>query len=146
TPRFCCSGCEAVYHILKQDGYTRYYDILKQTGTVAPKPDPFRADDGLADPDIWATPGKPGVLSLYIPSMTCAACVWLLETATTKLNGVAQARVNIEDRVLSLRIHAGVDAPTVLSSVIKTLASYGYSPIPVSRRNPSLEFRSSLIR
>ncbi|MBI5547968.1 MAG: heavy metal translocating P-type ATPase [Deltaproteobacteria bacterium] len=86
--RFCCSGCEAVYGLLQDQGLLRYYDLRGEPCAPA-QPSPARAHEWLSAFDV-----SRGRLSVDVQGIHCSACVWLLEEVYRKQPGASQIRVN----------------------------------------------------
>ncbi len=106
-PRFCCSGCETVYHALSSCGLDSYYAMRRE---LAAAPEPavarprHRDHAGLDDADRLAEHGfSPGQVVLRLSGLHCAACVWLLERLPKVLPGVERARVDFGKATLELR-------------------------------------------
>ncbi|MEI7892784.1 MAG: heavy metal translocating P-type ATPase metal-binding domain-containing protein, partial [Myxococcales bacterium] len=78
---FCCSGCQAVYGLIKRSGLERYYDLRGATGTPV-------SDSGTSSRDRkWLEPLEAKLaeargiarVDLDLQGIHCTACVWLLE-------------------------------------------------------------------
>ena len=84
---------------------------------------------------------------LLVEGIHCAACVWLIERAMMRMQGVLAANVNLAGK----RLHVRWDNRRVkLSSLIKELSRIGYSGVPydpeaaegaVKKANRALLFR-----
>ncbi len=103
TRSFCCVGCEAVFRTIADAGLTAYY--RNRTGVAATPPDAEAARtqhevDRLFELDAVrasyvATPSVNDCSAdLYVDGITCAACVWLAESALRHIPGVTAATVN----------------------------------------------------
>jgi Cu2+-exporting ATPase len=99
--RFCCTGCEAAYGLVRGLGLDAFYRRRENADgalcpeTAAPSFDalPLIRDDadGLKS------------LELMISGLTCGACVWLVEQALAAEADVIKARVSFSTRRLDLR-------------------------------------------
>lgn len=88
---FCCQGCQAVYHILHQEGLDRFYEL-------APKdlpPPNAEEEKGNFDSFAWLD-GKDSVgqLSVGVQGIHCTACVWLFEEMFEREEGAKEIIVN----------------------------------------------------
>ena len=103
TRAFCCVGCEAVFRTIADAGLAAYY--RNRTGVAATPPDADTASaqrevDRLFDLDavradyVAAAAADSCSADLYIDGITCAACVWLAESALMRVPGVTAAAVN----------------------------------------------------
>jgi Cu2+-exporting ATPase len=125
--------------LLQADGYARYYDLLLDSGAHAGRMDNQDPSGDLSDPLLWVARDQSGADAVYVPAMTCAACIWLLEHAVKQESGVAWSRVNLEERILKVGLEPGSDDRSVLKTIIGKLQSYGYPPAPLARK---LSFRN----
>ncbi|KAA5607288.1 heavy metal translocating P-type ATPase [Roseospira marina] len=104
-PGFCCTGCEAAFKLVNGLGLDRYYErrcLDPDTRALKPESDP----DAIPDYTPHLSEGAQGgevTLPLLVEGLHCAACVWLIERLLTLQPGVAQARVNMTTRRLTLR-------------------------------------------
>jgi Cu2+-exporting ATPase len=99
--RFCCTGCEAAYSLMRGLGLDAFYRRRKTAdGVLRPE---------IAAPSFDALPlireDADGVksLELMISGLTCGACVWLVEQALAAEPDVTKARVSFSTRRLDLR-------------------------------------------
>ncbi len=93
---FCCTGCQAVYGLLHEQGLTRYYDIAQgDTAPVAESPHErsFAWLDALV---ARSEDGSSSVCSLEldVQGVHCAACVWLMNELFRRQDGGASFTVN----------------------------------------------------
>lgn len=64
-------------------------------------------------------------LTLTIPQMHCASCIWLLERLYQLNPGVQESQVNFMRKEIVISFHPG---QTTLKEVVKLLAALGYEP------------------
>lgn len=124
--RFCCKGCEGAYHLIKDMGLKSYYERRM----VDPEVKPLRPDEDSAQIDYKAhihCDDDTETLYLMVEGIHCAACVWLIETALSRQDGVLEARVNMTTRRLVLRWEAGACDPNQL---VATITGLGYRLVP----------------
>ena len=126
---FCCNGCETVYGLIHEHGLERYYDLAEAPGIIPSDAEDryeFLEDEALSselhDFDLGHTRG----ITLNIPAIHCAACVWLLEKMHTLHPGIGRSEVNFGRRQLRLQYK-----PTQLSlqELAGLLDRLGYAPV-----------------
>ena len=99
--RFCCTGCEAAYGLVRGLGLDAFYRRRESA-------------DGMLRPEIAAPSfdalslireDADGVKSLHlmISGLSCGACVWLVEQALAAEADVIKARVSFSTRRLDMR-------------------------------------------
>ena len=131
--QFCCDGCRTVFAVIHGAGLERYYaeraEIdLNRTGASPSSKSYAELDDPafLAEYTRAAGPGLSEV-ELYLESLHCPACVWLVEKLRRVAPGVVRASV---DLVRSTVRVVWPPAEIRLSSVARALYSLGYPPHP----------------
>lgn len=152
---FCCAGCQAVAQTLHASGMGHVYD-----GPIA-FAKPIEGDRRTEAEAVWATYDLPVMrerfvrtradgaeeLSLAIGGMRCAACVWLIERALSRVPGVREATVNYATERARIVGDAGAMR---LSAVFAAIADVGYEAWPdqpsARRTAEARERRSLLIR
>ncbi len=93
---FCCTGCEAVYGLLKDNGLERYYELRGESES------PAREAGGQAHEALWLEPfvaklraaKGPERIQLDIQGMHCSACVWLVDRLFERKAGALRVTVN----------------------------------------------------
>ena len=152
TSEFCCSGCETVFEILRDEGLPSYrdlnagYDGFQPRRAVSSKRSDYLF---LDDPDYLETvSSSPDQLNLYLEGVHCAACLWIVESLPKMVPGIRSARLSLGDSVVHLEKESGV---SVFSEAASTLALLGYQPHPIAKRSDRLalqknEDRKSLIQ
>ncbi len=125
--RFCCRGCQGVFHLLKEANLDRFYQIKGQT-PLTPPPEKTRADLARFDSEGFTrrfVREKEGVheVSLVLENIHCAACVWLNEKVLERLDGVLESHINFTTHKAKIRF----DPKKVkLSQIVQTIRSIGY--------------------
>lgn len=97
-PQFCCIGCAGAFSLIHDLGLDSYYQ--RRVENASPKPDET-PPEGLADSVTQRSDGQCS-LDLAVDGLTCAACVWLIESVLARHPQVTKARVNMTTRRLSL--------------------------------------------
>jgi Cu2+-exporting ATPase len=99
--RFCCTGCEAAYGLVRGLGLDAFYRRRETAdGALRPEAAPPAFD---ARPLIHEEADGVKSLDLMISGLTCGACVWLVEQALAAEPDVMKARVSFSTRRLDLR-------------------------------------------
>jgi len=147
---FCCSGCETVYTLLYRKGLDRYY-ALADTPGLTPQEDPthyeFLEDPALNDRlHDFQIADRAGI-TLSIPSIHCAACVWLLENLYQIHDGIGLSEVNLNKRQVRIQYN---NKTLTLPELARFLDGLGYPPvftlIDTDQTNEPSQTRPLLIR
>lgn len=138
---FCCHGCKTVYTLLQETGLTSYYEIEDTPGsTVKDKRDnrDFLDLEEVKTRFIDFAEGNQNKVAFYLPSVHCAACIWLLEKLDKLNNGIIKSEVNFLRKELTVLF----DSERIsLKEVVLLLEDLGYPPDlqrdqNQSRKNP----------
>lgn len=126
---FCCDGCVMVYDILKSKDMGTYYDINTAPG-IRKKSATSEYYDYLDQDDIKASvldfhDGDTCRIKLYIPSIHCSSCIWLIENLCQLHKGVITSSVNFNRREASITYN---EAEIKLSELMNLLSSINYKP------------------
>ncbi len=129
--RFCCKGCQGIFHLLKDEGLDSFYAKMGDT-TLSPPTEQFEASTNFDTPafaERFITQTKEGFsqVSLIIEGIHCAACVWLNEKALHKMDGVVEAHINYTNNKARITWDAG---SVKLSSIIDMIRAIGYNAFP----------------
>lgn len=127
---FCCEGCAVVYELLADSGMESYYELEKNPGITLRKP---LGNDDYAFLDIPEIQekildfddGHTWRVTLEIPAIHCASCVWLLENMHRLESGILQARVNFQKKEVS---YVAESARLTLRQLVERLHRLGYAP------------------
>lgn len=127
---FCCSGCQAVYSILKEKDLCTYYKLPDAKGN-SPDKNYYKGKYQYLDlPEIKqkvVSFSENGVTQVnwYIPSMHCSSCIWLLENLHKLHGGVSAALVDFPEKTVRISIR---DEAIRLSELAGLMSSVGYEP------------------
>jgi Cu+-exporting ATPase len=129
--RFCCKGCQGIFHLLKDEGLESFYLKMGET-TLAPPTEQFEASSNFDTPafaERFVTRDKEGLLqvSLVIEGIHCAACVWLNEKALHKMDGVIDAHINYTNNKARITWDGKI---LNLSAIINMIRAIGYNAFP----------------
>jgi len=108
---FCCSGCQAVHHLLKEHQVHKDGERFDITGPR--KPEYAYLEESEVIEDLCAhRSGNWTVVHFSIPGIHCSSCIYLLENIMRLHSGIASCRVNFlakeasftfDEEMLSLR-------------------------------------------
>lgn len=126
---FCCSGCVAVYEILKKGKLYKYYDIENAPG-IRNDQETQQVYEYLEQEDIKKSvldfyDGRYAKIRLYIPAIHCSSCIWLLENLEKLNSGVIRSEVNFNKKQVSVSFD---ESKITLSSLMVLLQSIHYKP------------------
>jgi P-type Cu2+ transporter len=121
--RFCCAGCAGAYEAVRGLGLEAFY--ARRTGPG------IKPDSGAPAHDFAGrtTRGPDGVcaLALMIDGLTCAACVWLVESLYAREPDVIDARANLTTGRLTLRWRG---EPARAETLVALAARLGFRLVP----------------
>jgi Cu+-exporting ATPase len=127
---FCCAGCRTVYELLHENGLGRFYAIESTPGSRIG--DGRHADafayldsDAIRRQIVDFCDGRTTRVTFQVPTIHCAACVWLLENLFRLKPGIGRSQVDFPKRTVSLSFDT---TALKLSEVVGLLASLGYEP------------------
>ena len=127
---FCCLGCKTVYEILHDNGLDAYYRIDDNPGNT------LKHEKGNT---YYAFLEKPYIIQkildyseetlakvrLYIPSIHCSSCIWLLENLYKLKKGIQVSIVDFPRKTVRIDFN-----PRQISfrEVVEMLSALGYPP------------------
>lgn len=141
---FCCSGCQAVYSILKENDLCTYYQLPDAKG-ISPDRNYYEGKYNYLDlPEvrdkvITFSEGDVTQVNWYIPSMHCSSCIWLLENLHKLNPAVVAAQVDFPEKTVRISVN---EKELSLSGLANLITSIGYEPyislndIEVKKRTP----------
>ncbi|WP_197328028.1 heavy metal translocating P-type ATPase [Ralstonia syzygii] len=150
---FCCAGCQTIAMTLHASGMGHVYD-----GPIAFA----RPIDGEARTEAeaaWATYDLPVMrerfvrmrkdgaeeVSLTLAGMRCAACVWLIERALTRVPGVREAIVNYATERVRVVSDVGAVRLADLFAAIADVGHEAWPDQPSTRRAAEARERRHLL-
>lgn len=141
----CCTGCEAVATAILSGGFDAYYRVRSESARHEPAgtgqgtesdrdPRLIDADDLEQFDSLQAQAGivratESGCeVVLLLERVRCAACLWLIESALSRIPGVTEAGVNYTSR----RARVVWDPVRVrLSEILREISRFGYGAVPL---------------
>lgn len=131
---FCCSGCRGAYDLIHGWGLAEFYDLRDQIGSEETKAVAFRSHYEHFDSHAFLgestpveTPGGLMVTNLAIHGLHCGACVWLLENAAQRVEGLESVRVKMSDHTVRIVFDSN---RTRLSNIAQLFDKLGYELAP----------------
>lgn len=125
---FCCHGCQTVYSLLKDTGLSNYYNIQTAPGktkTSQSNSHDFLELSDVIDKMVDFREGNQNRVTFYLPSIHCAACIWLLEKLHKLNAGVQHSEVNFLRKELTVRFDS---SKISLKELVILLEDLGYEP------------------
>jgi len=124
---FCCQGCKTVYTLLNDTGLISYYEIDKDSPGSTIKSNHTNKDfldlEEVKRQFIDFTEGSRNKVTLYLPSIHCAACIWLLEKMEQLNAGVYRSEVNFLRKEVTIHFNSEVVS---LKELVILLEDLGY--------------------
>ncbi len=125
---FCCQGCKTVYGIITDHDLTYYYDLQASAGSspngVEGKYD-FLDSADIVEKLVSFNSGELQITTLYIPTIHCSSCIWILENLN-KLNGAIKfSQVDFPKKSLQVNFDPRT---TTLKELVELLSRLGYEP------------------
>ncbi len=147
---FCCLGCKTVYELIHNLNLSDYYKFCKEIYTSTPpkvqeRDDCFNYDsyceeltsqeikntyqshnpqDQFFDIDQSCIHKK---IFLMIEGIHCGSCIWLIEEALNKTDGILFARMNLSTKRLKVIWRNDI---LTIKEIAQLLQNLGYRPLP----------------
>ncbi len=127
---FCCFGCKTVYQILNEKELKQYYEIEKMPGIKVEAEEvgdkyAYLDLDEIKDKLLDFSDGGINKISLFVPAIHCASCIWLLENLNTLSPGILHSSVNFPKKEVSITYR---DQNISLRKLVELMASIHYIP------------------
>lgn len=126
---FCCHGCKTVYTLLQDTGLSSYYQIEDSapgsTVSFGKGNKDFLDLEEVKRQFIDFSKGSQSKVTFYLPTVHCAACIWLLERLEQVHAGVIRSEVNFVRKELTILFN---DEKISLKEVVILLEDLGYPP------------------
>lgn len=130
TDEYCCNGCRQVYLFLHGEKLGRYYEILETQQKSAPtqEGEPYRVSETADLAAVFRWGANPHAYAFYVPSLTCAACLWLMQKALRDIAGVESIDVDLSRKLVHVRAYD--DSPLVVPQLLERMRLLGYRALP----------------
>ena len=127
---FCCNGCKTVYQLLNENKLFSYYDMEDAPGIKIDTEDfgskyAYLDNEEIKEKIFDFSEGDYKKVTLYIPSIHCSSCIWLLENLHTLNKGVTNSIVNFIKKEVSITFN---EKEITLRRLVELLASIHYIP------------------
>lgn len=127
---FCCRGCQTVYDMLHGSGLATYYTVETTPGASQKRRIRSSSWSFLDQPELIASlldfrEGSVSRVTLFVPTIHCSACIWLLECLPQLNSGIMQATVHFLKKEVSVTFRHDTVS---LRSLVELLQSVGYPP------------------
>ena len=127
---FCCDGCKLVYEIIDGNGLCDYYKLQSHPGISQIKPlrndkYSFLDDESICSKLYQFTNGDLTIITLYIPSIHCSSCMWLLEHLNRMDSGILESRISFTTKEVCIH-YSGKQ--TSFRKIAELLTTIGYEP------------------
>ncbi len=151
---FCCHGCKAVYELLSSSDLCAYYDLNETPGaTIRDDGESAKIKWGFLDHEdvqqklLEFSDGGISKVTLTLPHMHCASCIFVLEQLNRLNPAVINSRVNFLKKQVTLTYR---EEDISLREIAQLLSSIGYEPRiqleDVSRKEHKSEARKLIIQ
>lgn len=127
---FCCHGCKSVYELLQSCDLEGYYEYADNPGIKtlkAPASEKFAYldDEGIQSKLLSFKSENLVKVSLKMPAMHCASCIWLIENFRKLVPGIIESRVNFVKREAAFTYDPQIVS---LRRLVEQLSAIGYEP------------------
>ncbi len=125
---FCCNGCKTVFEILNTNQLSCYYDFETSPGIIPPEIQGkynYLENNVIVEKLVDFNDGVTSVVELYIPSIHCSSCIWVLENLSKLNDGVTTSMVNFPKKMLRITFK---NERANLKNLVELITSIGYEP------------------
>jgi Cu+-exporting ATPase len=127
---FCCYGCKTVYEILKESDACEYYNREDHPGIRIKEAEIGRKYAYLDNEEIRNgllefSDGGISKVRLFIPSIHCSSCIWLLENLNRIQKGILHSMVNFVKKEVTITFK---EDELSLRELVELLVSLNYIP------------------
>jgi Cu+-exporting ATPase len=127
---FCCHGCKTVYQLLEDKEMKQYYEFEQLPG-IKIDVDGHESKYAFLDLDnvkeklVEFSDGEISKVTLHIPAIHCASCIWLLENLNTLNPNIQHSFVNFPTKEVSINF---LEQKISLRQIVELLAAIHYIP------------------
>lgn len=148
--RFCCNGCAYVYRMLREEGFSQFYDfkagVIQPVGSRAfSEPDWSRIEPAVERAEAAAEASGSDVAraGFRIEGISCIGCVWLVERLFNRIPGGIRINIDAQTSRIELNWRVGVFNAR---KFIEGIAPYGYLLAPAGEAPDASESRHLGVR
>ena len=140
---FCCQGCLGIYDLVNNEGLDNFYK-RREGWDVGPQAVAELDYDAFFERIVPDEKSDLLTIDFMITGIRCASCVWLIEKAMDRIDGVENCLVNYATHKVRL---SWFPDQTDLKDILKRIQQYGYQPQPrINDQQQEREGRALLIR
>jgi P-type Cu+ transporter len=124
---FCCHGCKSVYEMINHGGLGDFYDFAKNPG-VKPSENSeydFLEIEELQQRYLKFREGKIAKVTLFLPTVHCSSCIYLLENLNKINSAIQEVQVNFTKKEATFLFD--IEA-LPLKQLALLLSGIGYAP------------------
>jgi len=125
---FCCNGCLTVFEILHEHDLADYYKLNSRPGIKPNEQNEkyaFLTDTSIVSNLLEFESIEMNVVNLYIPSIHCSSCIWVLENLQKMHQGILVSQVNFPKKTTRITY----DPEQIdLKNVAEVLSNLAYDP------------------
>ncbi|HDZ03502.1 hypothetical protein LCGC14_0583590 [marine sediment metagenome] len=125
---FCCTGCKTVYEIFSSNDLSHYYELQGAAGTtpkaIEGKYD-FLDNEEIISKLTEFNDGNIQIINLYIPTIHCSSCIWILENLNKLNNHITNSQVDFPKKTIRITYK---QEDFSLKDLVLLLAKIGYEP------------------
>ncbi|HYF02383.1 MAG TPA: heavy metal translocating P-type ATPase metal-binding domain-containing protein [Patescibacteria group bacterium] len=149
---FCCQGCKTVFELLKESNLCNYYALEEHPGnklafsTGRSARFEYLNDESVLRQLVEFSDGDISNVTLYLPTVHCTSCIWLLEHLYKLHPGIARSEVNFLKKEISISFK---NDRITLSEIAELLTKVGYEPqihVKDSQKKDQSALRSLYLR
>ena len=130
TPVFCCEGCQTVYQILENNNLCAYYSsadlALKSLKNKENQHFEYLDDVDLQNQILFFRSPNVSRVRLDLPTIHCAACIWLLENLPRLHEGILNSTVHFIEKEIHISFK---ESEISLRQLAELLGKIGYPPL-----------------
>ena len=128
--KFCCTACRTVYQLLSENNMDAYY-ILENKPGIKPSSSTenkyaFLELDSIQERFIQFKDNGIERVTLFLPSIHCSSCIYLLENITKIEPNIISCQVNFTKREATISYKT--DSGYSLAKLASILDKIGYAP------------------
>ncbi|MEP2059702.1 MAG: heavy metal translocating P-type ATPase metal-binding domain-containing protein [Maribacter litoralis] len=125
---FCCAGCKTVYEIFSTNDLSHYYELQDAAGTTPKEIEgkyDFLDNEEIISKLTEFNDGNIQIINLYIPTIHCSSCIWILENLNKLNKHVTNSQVDFPKK--TIRVTYKQDNFS-LKNLVLLLTKIGYEP------------------
>ncbi|MBL4669371.1 MAG: heavy metal translocating P-type ATPase metal-binding domain-containing protein [Flavobacteriales bacterium] len=144
---FCCNGCKSVYEILNQNDLGKFYELESNPGIKKEKQRlgqyKFLDIEEIATPLFDFSEGDTRVIRLFLPSIHCVSCIWLLENLNKINKGIISSQVNFLKKEALISFNVNEISLRELAVLVDKI---GYAPKFDAEKKKEVKNKKSYIK